>query len=528
MVYKVFLVEDEIVTREGIRDNVNWQAAGFEFCGEAPDGEIALSLIEATHPDVLITDIKMPFMDGLQLSRIVRKRMPQVKIIILSGHDEFNYAQEAVKLGVTEYLLKPISARDLHLTLTTVARQLDDERHAQENVQQLKAQIEDNRLLQTEKFLLRLVTGTISSSEAVEESRRLEVDIIAADYQVIVIKIELCRLHDQTDFQEYQQIRQTIADLLNPNPDVFLINKNLEELILLLKGTTTAQLEQETTFLTKLLREKFAAKTRCMLLIGAGRPHRRIGDIPLSFAEAMTNLEETAAASKQTSPDTEADEAELLKLDKSTLENFLKFGVMADFESFFSAYLAPLSHSALQSYLIKNYIFIDIVLTTAKFVHHLGGIVDEVIPEINMVETLLMNIKTVTQIKEEARRIFASALAFRDTLANDNYISTIQQAKEFIAAHFDQSDLSLNDIAVQVNLSPSHFSAIFSRETGETFKEYLTRLRVDRAKELLKTTNLKAFEICDQVGYTDPHYFSVVFKKSTGMSPTQFKLHGHL
>ena len=242
MVYKVFLVEDEIVTREGIRDNVNWQAVGFEFCGEAPDGEMALSLIEATHPDVLITDIKMPFMDGLQLSRIVRKRMPQVKIIILSGHDEFNYAQEAVKLGVTEYLLKPISARDLHQTLTAVARQLDDERHAQENVQQLKAQIEDNRLLQTEKFLLKLVTGTISSSEAVEESRRLGVDIIAADYQVIVIKIELCHHHDQADFQEYQHVRQTLAELVDPNPDVFLINKSLEELVLLLKGTTTAQL----------------------------------------------------------------------------------------------------------------------------------------------------------------------------------------------------------------------------------------------------------------------------------------------
>ena len=102
MRYKVFLVEDEIVTREGIRDNVDWRAAGFEFCGEAPDGELALPLIEESKPDVLITDIKMPFMDGLQLSKIVREHMPWVKIIILSGHNEFEYAQSAVKLGVTE------------------------------------------------------------------------------------------------------------------------------------------------------------------------------------------------------------------------------------------------------------------------------------------------------------------------------------------------------------------------------------------------------------------------------------------
>ena len=108
MPYKVFFVEDEIVTREGIRENVDWKANGFEFCGEASDGEIALPLLQTTRPDVLITDIRMPFMDGLQLCKIIRERMPSIKIIILSGHDEFEYAQKAIELGVTEYLLKPV------------------------------------------------------------------------------------------------------------------------------------------------------------------------------------------------------------------------------------------------------------------------------------------------------------------------------------------------------------------------------------------------------------------------------------
>ena len=104
---KVFLVEDEIVAREGIRDNVDWYAVGFEFCGEAPDGELALPLIEATRPDVVITDIKMPFMDGLQLSRLVKERFPGTKIIILSGHDEFQYAQEAIKLLSLIHISEP-------------------------------------------------------------------------------------------------------------------------------------------------------------------------------------------------------------------------------------------------------------------------------------------------------------------------------------------------------------------------------------------------------------------------------------
>jgi len=128
--YKVFFVEDELVTREGIRDNVNWKANGFEFCGEAPDGEVALPLLQAAQPDVLITDIKMPFMDGLQLCKIVRERMPWVKIVILSGHDEFEYAQQAITLGVTEYLLKPVSAQDLHMVLHKVAAQIEREERA--------------------------------------------------------------------------------------------------------------------------------------------------------------------------------------------------------------------------------------------------------------------------------------------------------------------------------------------------------------------------------------------------------------
>ena len=107
--YKVFLIEDEIVAREGIRDNVNWNAHGFQFSGDAPDGEIALSLLETTRPDLIITDIKMPFMDGLQLCKIVRERMPDTKIVILSGHDEFEYAHKAINLGVKEYILKPVT-----------------------------------------------------------------------------------------------------------------------------------------------------------------------------------------------------------------------------------------------------------------------------------------------------------------------------------------------------------------------------------------------------------------------------------
>ena len=135
-----------------------------------------------------------------------------------------------------------------------------------------------------------------------------------------------------------------------------------------------------------------------------------------------------------------------------------------------------------------------------------------------------MNIKTIDQIRQQARQILASALEFRDHQANNYYAEMIDQAKAYIDTHYTDADLSLHEVAGQVNLSPSHFSTIFSRETGETFKEYLTQIRMNKAKELLRTTTLKSFEISRQIGYNDPHYFSHVFKKNTNLSPRKFRL----
>jgi two-component system, response regulator YesN len=201
--YKVILVEDEIVTREGIRDNVNWNAHGFQFCGDAADGEMALSLLETTRPDVLMTDIKMPFMDGLQLCKIVRERMPWIKIIILSGHDEFEYAHEAIKLGVKEYLLKPITVEDLHEILDKMANTLEKERLEQERLKKLQDQVEENQAALRERFLLKLVIGAVTSTEAMEKSKSLGLNLVARYYLVVLIKVDLADRSEQFDYDEY-------------------------------------------------------------------------------------------------------------------------------------------------------------------------------------------------------------------------------------------------------------------------------------------------------------------------------------
>ena len=163
------------------------------------------------------------------------------------------------------------------------------------------------------------------------------------------------------------------------------------------------------------------------------------------------------------------------------------------------------------------------IFTAVQFVSDLGGDGLEVVPIMKNIEAFLTNIRTTDQIKEAIRDIFAAVLTFRNNQTQYEKARLVFQAKDFIDSHFTDPNLLLNQVAASVNLSPSHFSVVFGREIGESFKDYLTRVRIERAKELLRTTNMKCSEVAYQSGYNDPHYFSFVFRKNTGLPPQQFR-----
>lgn len=369
MTHTVFLVEDEIVTREGIRDNVDWAAAGFEFCGEAPDGELALPLIRAIQPDVIITDIKMPFMDGLQLCYLLKECLPHTRTIILSGHDEFKYAQEAIKVGVTEYLLKPVGTQDLLAVLRKMAHEIEREKGEKESLQRLKDQV-----------------GQFLETDAQAEAHKLA----------------------------------------------------------------------------------------------------------------------------------------LLKLDASAVTQFLKHGAKTEVDDFFANYLQPLGETQEVSRLVIQYLVTHLILSAANFIRELGGQPETVIPEINHLGKLLSGIHSLAQVKAPVGHVLLAALALRDSQTYAQR-SLIKKATDYIEAHYASPDISLNALAAHVNLSPSYFSVVFSREVGETFVEYLTRVRIHKAKELIRTTALTSSEIGYRVGYNNPRYFYSVFKKAVGLSPIEFR-----
>ena len=358
---KVFLVEDEAIIRRGIRDHIDWNANGFEFVGEAGDGEYAYPLIMKTKPDILVTDIKMPFMDGLQLSRLVKKALPATKIIILSGYNEFEYAKEAIKIGINDYLLKPVTS-----------------------------------------------AGLIEAADAIleeqEKSRLLERYFVSYE--------KYTEFLDQTDY----------------------------------KG-----------------------------------------------------------------------------VDRKLVSDFLKLGSVDECDAFVEEYFAAIGEHNYKSLLLRQYMTMDIFYCVQEFLKKLKAEPPEVSESVVDIKRVPKVIESVEMTKAYLIEEFTAALQARDRASNDRYGSVIRDAKEYIRANFSQSDLSLNRIAVHIGVSPSYFSSIFKQETGQSFVEYLTQVRMERACELLKCTSYRTSEIGEQVGYNDSHYFSAAFKKAMGQSPKEYK-----
>ena len=316
---------------------------------------------------------------------------------------------------------------------------------------------------------------------------------------------------------------KAVSDQVSNDPNILYIKKDLEELVLLLIGNDPEQLQQDGINLAELMKKEVEKENICNLAIGIGTPQKRLGDIHHSFVEALEKINSAETPPHSVDSDKSVEHIELLQLDRSALENYLKFGALQNYEEYYSTHLQPVSEASLRSDLIKNYLLVDVVLTITQFIGNLGGKVDQIIPEINNIENLLDNVTDINQMKEALKKLVISALIFRDSKVNHERSKLIQEAKLYIDTHFSDPGLKMNLVAAKFNISPGHFSTVFSQEIGEPFRDYLNNLRINRAKELLRTTNLKCAEVAYQSGYKDPHYFSTFFKRKTGFTPRQFR-----
>ncbi|UUZ92424.1 response regulator [Paenibacillus sp. P25] len=515
---KVLLVDDEILVREGIRDRISWESEGFIYSGDAPDGEMAAPMIERMSPDIVLTDIKMPFMDGLQLSKIVKERMPWIKIIILSGHDEFNYAREALRIGVEEYCLKPISSVELLKTLHQVSEKIDVERQEKKELEALQLKATVNRELFKDQSLTDLCTGAVPTTEAIQAAEALQIPLIAGHYLVIITEFEpkpeaglpLTPVLEEEPI--FGQIRMDLSGSLH-------LKRSKKEHVWIVKGDHPEDLEQSAR---RLLRNvKKLEETRpYVVYVGIGRVKNRVQEISGSYSEADQNKSYQRFLKNR--PMTGPEWQGLQGYDRNKVTNFLKYGDASQTGEFVRGYLPENAAASPDPTYYWHYLILDMVAAVTQYIHESGGDVKAFLQEMEPVEERLLGRYDLEDIRSCAASILKLAFKYRDQF-KDKYSDLLSKAKDYIAGHFDKPDISLQSVAAYVNVSPSHFSGVFSQATGQTFIDYLIKTRIKRAMESLKTTNLKSYEIAAMVGYNDPHYFNSVFKKVTGVTTKVFR-----
>lgn len=537
---KVFLVEDEMVIRRGIKNSIDWEKEGYIFCGEASDGELAYPMIIKEKPDILITDIRMPFMDGLELCKLVKKELPNIKILILSGYDEFDYAKEAIRLGVTEYLLKPISSGKLLEALNGVSESIRREKEDKDLVRKYMEEMRENTEHEKQKFFEQMIAGNLSMADALETGKKYEMSLSAGMYNLLLFRFTLGE-ENRKSGELLGEAEYAIEKLTERLEYVFEFQRGVEGWAFLLMADNEEQMSERVKELSKDLEEIMKNYSTIAYFGGIGQPVARLRELEESFREAERALaarftmelnriisvdDIRMAQNVDTLDDIEITSFGEIEKTRTMLEKFLINWVEDEIDEFVDVYINELPEENLKSVLMRQYIIMDAYIVMMSFCEKIEGIEGEMQAQSEELKNSMKTIQTVEEIKNYIRMLLKKIIGVRDTISGRRYSDIIEIAKDQIRKTYMSDEISLNTVAAEVGMSPSYFSSIFSKEMGKTFVEYLTEIRMDRAKELLMCSSMKTSEIGYEVGYKDPHYFSYIFKKTQNCTPKEFRARG--
>ena len=532
---RVFLAEDETIIRETLRDTMPWAQCGYTFVGEAGDGEMALPLIQQTKPDVLITDIRMPFMDGLALSKLVLQEFPLMKVIILSGYDDFEYAQTAIGLGVERYLLKPITKSTLMTVLEEVREKIQGERAQQNYLAQFRQEAQDYEQYARRRFLERIVAGQLSVQEIYEQAEKLDLDLRAQVYDLALVSA-VPESHNATEAYSEQgaRIRDEMVAHFLKHPEYILFRWSLTSYAVLLLGRQENMEAIVSRCIYKVRQLYLTFEPELNWYVAVGTPTRRLSALPGCFEEvsrlwAYRHIlpeqhilsAETVKTFTGTVSDHDLSGLDMNKVSPAMLTGVLQNASAQEIPSFVDEYIHSLEE-ALKSGPFCQYLMLSARFTATQFVEGLGVEQREYLSCLSCLGMVGQQI-SIDDLKQYLSDILLQAIKLRDRVTGSQYSGQLKQAVRYIDEHYRCEDISLNRVAKEVDLSPNYLSAVFSQEMGTTFVEYLTAKRMEKARELLRHSDLRSGEIAAAVGYKDSHYFSFLFKKTQGCTPRDYR-----
>lgn len=532
--YKILLVDDEEEVRTSIISNVPWAELGFEVIGDAENGEDALVKIGVLQPDLVLTDIKMPYMDGLELAGRIRSDGSSMEIVIFSGFDEFEYAKQAIRLNVLEYILKPVNVEELKEILLRVKQKMDKKIQEKRDVDKLRENYIRSLPILKEHFLADLINGRLSQEEILEGSRRYQLAFGNAPcFAGAVIQIEQLSGGEEvfSFHQETELLPLSVKNILKEHLNRGFLYETMETMngIHLIFGLeTSAELGElmERLRLTGLECRKIL---ELEIVIGIGKCYKDLGEIPYSFTEARDAIGYRSIV--QGTPviyigDMEGGQGELLQFDhqlESELIGAVKFGEETAIREAINQAIRRMEEAKVHDSIQQIYILsifnslLQIMQGYSLTASDIWGTENQdyfgVLGRMNRtsnIQNFLVN--TCISIHEKISRE-----------RTDSVQNIVRKATAYLQENYTNPELSVEMVCEHLHLSATYFSAVFKKEMGQSYVNYLTELRMKRAAELLKSTEDKTYVIAASVGYLEPNYFSYVFKKTFGISPSKYR-----
>lgn len=532
--YSVMLVDDEEEVRQAIINKLNWEEVGFEVIGYAENGEEALELADNIRPDVIMTDIHMPFMDGLTMCRKLKEIANNTKIIIFSGYDEFEYAREAIQLEVEEYILKPIDSLQLKGVFERIKKNLDKEIEEKSNVDLLKKYYYESLPIMKEQFLGSLLEGKLEQAKIEDLVQVYDKEFDAPYYAVAVIRSE-CVNRERYDKRKEEVMYSQLISVSQKK----IVEENLENLfhyrcfiylewvvvIIMLNQSSDMSLfingmNQVCKIISRMLKVNTSA--------GIGQVCSQLSGLAHSYEGAKSAFEYKILLEPNQAiyiQDIEPKSEERISIGENEVQNIMKeikVGSREGLQKSIHQMIVKVKYqkiSIAQLQLSLMEIFVEII--------RLGRVYEVDVEQIAGEDfDFYQDISKFSTLDEIANWLLTICMKVRKLIRRertDTAKMITQKAIKYIEEHYKNQELSVDIICSILNVSPAYFSTIFKKETGLGFVNYLTKIRMEQALRLLNTTSEKAYMIAGEVGYAEPNYFSYVFKKTYGISPSKYR-----
>ncbi len=531
--YRVLLVDDEILVRTAMRENIEWRRLGYELAGDCANGKEAMEFVKNQPVDVVLTDICMPYVDGIELSRFLYENYPEIVIVIFSGFGEFDYAKKAIQYRVSEYLLKPVTAMELSELLTRIRRKLEQEKRQEKKLRRMERATEEyhkNADMIRSQAISSLVTGTSDPGQCLERLRELDILFDSEYYRVAAVDIDTYSDLYETDTKERREsalmafaVCNIAGEILRDHRAGIAYQESSSCIYIVFETNRPREFLEKSGEICREIQEAVREVMKLEISIGIGTYVRSPAELHLSYESAKAALDYRYLLGGGLLLDMEKSRGEEVSIYEELRE--IAKAVRAGRSRELSAVMEKIRIRICHALVGKS----RACMYLQQIVRTLGEVQESMLPddgEARLEREEILNRMIRERTFESAFGIVEEyAVSVAERLGEQNATSGSLQARralDYISRNYQDPDLSLNSVCSYLGISMSHFSTIFKEETGSTFMEVLTGMRMEKAKELLENTTLKNYEIAGRVGFSDPHYFGVAFKKTTGKTPTEY------